>query len=71
MLHSKIHEERFVALLILTDKFEKGSDREKEEVVRFYLDNLKWINNWDLVDVSAYKILGSYLLDREKRFFMI
>lgn len=67
VLHSKIHEERFVALLILVNKFEKGSDREKEEAVRFYLDNLKWINNWDLVDVSAYKILGSYLLDREKK----
>ncbi|MEA2092811.1 MAG: DNA alkylation repair protein [Patescibacteria group bacterium] len=66
VLHSKIHEERFVALLILINKFEKGSDREKEEAVKFYLDNLKWINNWDLVDVSAYKILGSYLFDKDK-----
>lgn len=66
VLHSKIHEERFVALLILIDKFEKGSAREKEAAVRFYLDNLKWINNWDLVDVSAYKILGSYFFDKDK-----
>ncbi len=66
LLHSKIHEERLVALLILVDKFERGSDCERKEVVDFYLNNLKWINNWDLVDLSAYKILGRYCFDKEK-----
>lgn len=67
LLHSKIHEERLVALFILVHKFEKGNDKDKKEVVKFYLKNLKWINNWDLVDLSAYKILGHYLLNKDKK----
>jgi 3-methyladenine DNA glycosylase AlkD len=67
LLNSKIHEERFVSLLILIDKFEKKDEKEKKEVVDFYLENLKNINNWDLVDVSAHKILGSYLFDKDRK----
>ncbi len=67
LLNSKIHEERFVSLLILIDKFERGDEKKKKEVVDFYLKNLKWINNWDLVDVSAYKILGSYLYNKDRK----
>jgi 3-methyladenine DNA glycosylase AlkD len=67
LLHSKIHEERLVALYILVHKFENGNDKDKKEVVEFYLKNLKWVNNWDLVDTSCYKILGNYLLKRDKK----
>jgi 3-methyladenine DNA glycosylase AlkD len=62
LLHSKIHEERFIALLICIDKFSK----ESEKIFNLYLRNLKWINNWDLVDISAYRIIGEYLFDKEK-----
>ena len=62
LLHSKIHEERLIALLILVDNFKNGSNLEKKEIFDFYLSNTKDINNWDLVDLSADKIVGEYLL---------
>jgi 3-methyladenine DNA glycosylase AlkD len=62
LLHSKVHEERLVALLILVGRYK--SDPEK--TAQFYLDNLKRVNNWDLVDTSAPAILGAYLLDRDR-----
>lgn len=62
LLHSEIHEERFIAILILIEKFPK----ENERIFKLYLKNLKWINNWDLVDISAYRIIGEYLFDKEK-----
>ena len=58
LLNSKIHEERMISLLILVDKYEKTKD---SKLVKFYLKNAKRINNWDLVDVTAPKILGQYL----------
>jgi 3-methyladenine DNA glycosylase AlkD len=61
LLQGKYHEHRLIALFILVLKYEKG---EKKEVYDFYLDNLKWVNNWDLVDSSAHKIVGDYLLDK-------
>lgn len=63
-LASGIHEVRLTALLILVEKYKAKTERET--IVRFYLDNLRYVNNWDLVDLSADKILGSYLADKEK-----
>lgn len=60
LLKSKFHEERLCAVLILVEKFQKGDNREKKSVVDFYSKNAKKINNWDLVDLSASKILGEY-----------
>jgi 3-methyladenine DNA glycosylase AlkD len=61
LLASNVHEERMVALLILVDRFEKGNVAVKKEVVTYYLDTLDAVNNWDLVDLSCYKILGPWL----------
>ena len=59
LLSSKIHEHRHCALLMLVNKFEiEKSETEKSEIVSFYLKHKKFINNWDLVDNSAYKIIG-------------
>lgn len=66
LLQSKIHEERLVALLILVHNFQIGDDTKKQQVFDFYLKNTKYINNWDLVDSSADKILGEYLLERPR-----
>jgi len=63
LLDSKIHEHRLVGLLILVDKYEKSNNKE---IVDFYLANTKNINNWDLVDLTAHKILGHYLLDKDR-----
>ncbi|OWR15517.1 DNA alkylation repair protein [Chryseobacterium sp. VAUSW3] len=61
LLSSTIHEHRHCALLILVNKFEKAkTEKEKKEIVNFYLKHKKFINNWDLVDNSAYKILGRH-----------
>lgn len=65
LLKSKVHEERLSALLILVDKYEKGR-QDGKSIFRFYLKNTKYINNWDLVDLSAPKIVGDYLLDKNR-----
>ena len=69
LLYSRIHEERLVALLILVWRYSSAlsSREEKEEIVKFYLDNIKQVNNWDLVDLSAPNILGAHLIDRDRR----
>jgi 3-methyladenine DNA glycosylase AlkD len=64
LLYSDVHEERLVALLILVQKYAKLQDKEK--IVKFYLDNIKQINNWDLVDLSAPCILGAHLMDKDR-----
>ena len=67
ILKSEFHEMRLVALLILVTKFEKSKDeKEKKTLVDFYLKNTKYINNWDLVDLSCYKLLGRYCFDNQK-----
>jgi len=67
LLSSVYHEHRLTALLILVLKFEKIKDEAtKNEIVNFYLDYLKYINNWDLVDSSCYKILGRYCFEYQK-----
>ena len=66
LLNSPVHEERLVSLFILVDQYTKGDDRTKEIIYRFYLKNTKKINNWDLVDLSAPRIIGAHLLNRDK-----
>jgi 3-methyladenine DNA glycosylase AlkD len=68
LLYSRIHEERLVALFILFEKYVRASlPKEKEVIVRFYLDNLEHVNNWDLVDLTAPNILGAHLMHKSKR----
>ncbi|MCX5816096.1 MAG: DNA alkylation repair protein [Proteobacteria bacterium] len=66
LLKSKTHEERLIALFILIAQFEKGNTQIKEEIFRLYLKHTAFINNWDLVDLSAEKIVGAYLERRPK-----
>ncbi|MBS4021348.1 MAG: DNA alkylation repair protein [Dethiobacter sp.] len=66
LLSDFIHEHRLTALFILASKFERAGEEEKKRLVDFYINNMAYINNWDLVDSSAYKILGAYLFDKEK-----
>ncbi|UCH66924.1 MAG: DNA alkylation repair protein [Ignavibacterium sp.] len=66
LLQSKFHEDRLISLLILVDKYQKADEKGKEKVYNFYLQKRKHINNWDLVDLSAPKIVGKHLLDRDK-----
>lgn len=67
LLKTKIHEYRLTALFILVYKFEKTKDAEiKKDIADFYIAHTDYVNNWDLVDLSAYKILGSYLMDKDR-----
>lgn len=62
LLGSPYHEDRFVALVILTEQFARGSVVERSRIVRRYRAAIvRSVNNWDLVDVTAYKVLGEYL----------
>jgi 3-methyladenine DNA glycosylase AlkD len=65
-LKSIFHEERLCALLILVLQYSKGDEKAKEKIYRFYLANTIHINNWDLVDLTAPKIPGKHLLNRNR-----
>jgi 3-methyladenine DNA glycosylase AlkD len=67
LLKDKRHEVRWCALFILVEQFKKGDEAAKKKIYEFYLDHLKWVNNWDLVDSSAYHIVGEYLLDKDRK----
>jgi 3-methyladenine DNA glycosylase AlkD len=66
LIKSKYHEERNVALGILKEHFRKADKKERKEIYNFYLANTKYINNWDLVDMTAPRIVGSFLLENPK-----
>lgn len=60
LIKSKYHEERLITLLILVEKYSKATETDKSRIYKFYLNHTKWINNWDLVDLSTPKIIGHY-----------
>jgi 3-methyladenine DNA glycosylase AlkD len=67
LLRDKYHEVRLCGLFLLVEKYEfvkKQNLKENKKIVDFYLKNLKYVNNWDLVDLSCYKILGDYLTNK-------
>lgn len=67
LLKSKYHEERLIWTIILVYKFEKTkSEENKKRIFEFYIKNSKWINNWDLVDLSAPNIVWNFLLDKNR-----
>lgn len=66
LLHSAYHEERLCALIILVNNFNKANPAERKKIYQLYLKNTSYINNWDLVDTSAHKIVGPYLEDRNR-----
>ena len=67
LLHSDIHEERMLALLILVLAVRKANDSTRQQIHDFYLANTRFINNWDLVDASAPSLVGAYLMDKSRK----
>ena len=71
LLRSEYHEVRLTALLILDYKYrfvtKKKLYNDQKNIVDFYLSNLEYCNNWDLVDLVCYKILWNYLLDKDRQ----
>ena len=67
LLQSEWHECRLTALFILVHHYEKaGSDEPRQHIVEIYLRNTHRVNNWDLVDSSAYQILGCHLWEKDR-----
>lgn len=65
LLASEIHEERLIALLILVARFTDGDEPTRKKIFDLYLRSTERVNNWDLVDLSAPKIVGARLLHRD------
>jgi len=66
LLSEPVHECRLTALLILVQQYSGGDDSIRRGIAQFYLSNTAGINNWDLVDLSADKILGHHLYDKNR-----
>ena len=74
LLHSKFHEERLLVVFILVHLFknrsgtidESGTYNRQKQIYNLYLDNIEFINNWDIVDISVGNIVGAYLNQKDK-----
>ena len=67
LLRDRWHEARLLALVLLGDAYERVSPAEREAIFDLYLRNTKWINNWDLVDSSAGRVVGAHLATRPRK----
>ena len=67
VLESEYHELRLFALLVFVEKFIRGDEQEKKIIYDRYLCRTRYVNNWDLVDLTAHKIVGEYLLGRDRK----
>jgi 3-methyladenine DNA glycosylase AlkD len=65
-LKSKYHEERLTALLILVQQFKIPDEKNRKKIFKLYLKSVKFVNNWDLVDLTAPNIVGLYLVDKKR-----
>lgn len=67
LLRSPIHEIRLLALIMLVNLYRRSPETQREKIYRLYLKSIKkFINSWDLVDVSAPHIVGAHLQNRPK-----
>jgi len=66
LIENPFHEIRLCALIMLTYKFQAADKIERKEIYKLYLKNKAYVNNWDLVDSSADKVLGEYLFENSE-----
>jgi 3-methyladenine DNA glycosylase AlkD len=66
LLRSPYHEERLLAVLLLVDNYERGDAAIRQAIFETYLANREGLNNWDIIDSSAYKIVGPWLADKPR-----
>jgi 3-methyladenine DNA glycosylase AlkD len=67
LLNSPIHEHRLTALIVLVYQYQKGDEKLKEKIFKFYLAHTSRINNWDLVDCSCRDIVGEHLQQKNRK----
>ena len=67
LIKSKYHEERFLGLIILVNKYSKTKDNEtRNKLYNTYISSFKYINNWDLVDVTCSHVIGKHLINKDR-----
>ncbi|MBF0386051.1 MAG: DNA alkylation repair protein [Candidatus Omnitrophica bacterium] len=66
LLKSKEHEARLLALFIMKIQFDKGTAEAQKKIHHLFLNNIRFINNWDLVDLSAPTLVGEFLANKNK-----
>jgi 3-methyladenine DNA glycosylase AlkD len=66
LLKSPWHEERLLALLVLVRQYSRGDQPARNAIYKLYLASTRHINNWDLVDLSADRIVGAHLYDGDR-----
>ncbi|MEN8237321.1 MAG: DNA alkylation repair protein [Pseudomonadota bacterium] len=66
LIESPINEERLLCLLILVQQYQNAEGQTKDDLYHFYMGNLNYVNNWNLVDASAHLIVGAHLLTADK-----
>ncbi|HTM06345.1 MAG TPA: DNA alkylation repair protein [Patescibacteria group bacterium] len=66
LIQSAFNEERLLALFILILQYKKADTTEQKRLYDFYLHNIAYINNWNLVDSSAHLIVGAYVQNKDK-----
>lgn len=70
LLVSAINEERLLALIIMVNQYNNSDQDSKTEIYQFYINNLKYVNNWNLVDASAHLIIGAHLNDKNRDYLL-
>lgn len=66
-ISNPIHEYRLFALICCTYSFERADGVERENIFNWYLKNIDFVNNWDLVDLSCHEIVGEFLKGRDRK----
>lgn len=71
LIESKINEERFLALIILVKQYQQAEPDICEKLYKFYMHNIRHVNNWNLVDASSHLIVGAHLYTKNKDLLLI
>jgi 3-methyladenine DNA glycosylase AlkD len=67
LLKSPYHEVRLFALISFVNTFAQGDEIIQKKIYDLYVANTHYINNWDLVDLSAPNIVGASLMERSRK----
>jgi len=67
LLASPYHEERMFALILLVNRFQNADPDNQAAIYHLYRDRIRYVNNWDLVDLSSPGIVGGYFVGRDTK----
>jgi len=68
LLQNDIHEIRLLGFLMLVDRYKRAKDSKTKNIIYdVYMTNIDFVNNWDIVDITAPKIIGSHLATNPKK----